>query len=79
MLQLGSLAVAYFPMLESSGPWSQARYPFRGKTFMACRNKKCLIPGAGRLFRHLGMQKVFLEFSGMEECENDLWMTGKMS
>jgi hypothetical protein len=39
-------------------------------------------PGTGRLFRHLGMQKVSSqgpeEFSDMGECE-DLWVAEKMS
>jgi hypothetical protein len=30
-------------------------------TFMAWRNVKCLIPWTGRLFRHLGMRKVFFQ------------------
>ena len=41
------------------------------------------IPGTRRLFRHLGMQKVFFqgpeEISDMGECEKDLWVAGKMS
>jgi hypothetical protein len=55
----------------------------RGQTFMAWRHVKCLIPGTGRLFWHLEMQKIFLqgseEFSDMGECEKDLWVEGKMS
>ncbi len=35
-------------------PWSQARSPSRGQTFMAWRNVKCLIPETWRLFLHLG-------------------------
>ncbi len=41
------------------------------------------IPGTGRLFRHLGMQKVSFqgpeEFSDLGECKKDLWVVGKMS
>jgi hypothetical protein len=50
---------------------------------MAWKNVKCLIPGTGRLFRHLGMQKVFFqgleELSDMGECEKDLWVARKIS
>jgi hypothetical protein len=34
---------------------------------MAWRNVKCLIPGTERLFRHLGMQKVYCHCQGPEE------------
>jgi hypothetical protein len=40
---------------------------------MAWRNVKCIIPGTGRLFRHLGPE----EFSGMGECKKELWVAGK--
>jgi hypothetical protein len=70
-------------MLENSGPWSQARSPSRGKTCMAQRNVKCLIPGTGKLIQHLGMQKVSFqgpeEFSDMGECDKNLWVLEKMS
>jgi hypothetical protein len=50
---------------------------------MAGSNVKCLIPETGRLFWHLRIQKVSFqgheEFSDMGECENDLWVAGKMS
>jgi hypothetical protein len=50
---------------------------------MAWRNVKCLIPGTGRLFWHLGMQKISFqrpeEFSDMGECKKNLWVAGKMS
>jgi hypothetical protein len=63
----------HFPMPENSGPWSQVRPPSRGLSFIVWRNVKCLILGTGRLFRHVGMQKVFFqgpeEFSYMGECE----------
>ncbi len=59
------------------------RSPSRGQNFMAWRNVKCLISGTGRLFRHLGMQKVTFqvpeEFSGIGECKQELWVAGKMS
>ncbi len=62
------------PVPENSGPWSQARSSSRGQTFMAWRHVKCLIPGTGRLFRHLGMQKVSLQgpedFSDMGNVKN---------
>jgi hypothetical protein len=48
-------------MPENSAPWSQARAPSRGQLFLAWRNVKCLIPWTGRLFRHLGMRKVFFQ------------------
>ena len=61
------------PMPENSGPWSQASSSSRGLTFMAWRHVKYLIPGTGRLFRHLGMQKVSLQgpedFSDMENLK----------
>jgi hypothetical protein len=60
-------------MPENSVPWSQARPSSRGQTFMAWRHVKYLIPGTGRLFRHLGMQKVSLQgpedFSDMENVK----------
>ncbi len=34
---------------------------------MAGRNVKCLIPGTGRIFRHMGMQKV--SFQGVQSSE----------
>jgi hypothetical protein len=50
---------------------------------MAGRNVKSLIPGTGRLFRHLGLQKVSFEgpeeFSDMGECEKDLWVAGRIT
>jgi hypothetical protein len=40
---------------------------------MAGRNVKCLIPGTGRLFRHMGMQKFSFqvpeEFSDMGDVK----------
>ncbi len=75
--------ILHSPMPENSCPWRQARSPCRGQTSMAWRNVKCLIPGTGRLFRHLGMQKVSFqgpeEFSDMGECKKDPWVAGKMS
>ncbi len=70
-------------MLENFGPWSQARSPSRGRTWIAWRNVKCIIPGTGRLFQHLGMQKVSFqgteEFPDMGECDKNLWVVEKMS
>ncbi len=63
----GSLegSLLHSPMPRNSGPWSKARSHSRGQTFMAWRNVKRLFPGTGRLFRHLGMQKV--SFQGPEK------------
>ena len=56
---------------------------WHGKCFSSIRNVKYLIPGTGRLFRHLEMQKVSFqgpkEFSDMGEGVKDLWVAGKMS
>jgi hypothetical protein len=68
-------------MPENSGPWSQARSPSRGQPFMAGRNVKCFLPETGRLFRHLGMQKVFFQGSKEyeSEYEKDLSVAGKIT
>jgi hypothetical protein len=61
------------PVLENSGPCSQARSPSCKMSHSRDRHT----------FLALGMQKVSFqgpeEFSDMGECEKDLWVAGKMS
>ncbi len=68
-------------MPENSGPWSQARSPSRGQTFLrhgGIQNDSLKGPED---FKSAGNAKGLLPGTGRvfrRECEKDLWVAGKM-